>query len=88
MARILVVDDDDLVLRLFTDIFQFLGHDVTALPDGRSALAYIEATHNLDLLVTDIVMPNMSGDDLVNEVLRRSDLPQFPIQKYIMVIEI
>lgn len=56
-ARVLVVEDDPEMLMLAVTILQSLGHDVLEATDGTRALEVLETTADIDLLLTDIVMP-------------------------------
>lgn len=66
---ILVVDDDPEVLALATDILQMAGYSPLSTDDPRHALRLVR-THAepIHLLLTDIVMPLMSGLQLADEV--------------------
>ena len=79
MARILVVDDDEMVLSMFKDVIKLLGHEVIALDNAKLALEYLSVGHVIDLLITDVVMPNMDGQELVNHILDDNGLTSFPI---------
>jgi two-component system, cell cycle sensor histidine kinase and response regulator CckA len=72
MNTILVVDDDDAVLSIVEDALKFMGYEVLAAGGGAQALQ-LEATHPgpIDLLLTDIVMPELSGPDLAKTFARR-----------------
>ena len=60
--RVLVVDDEPAVRRLLARILRSRGYDVFETEDAQSALAFLSsATRPMDLVVTDIVMPSMSG---------------------------
>jgi signal transduction histidine kinase/CHASE1-domain containing sensor protein/CheY-like chemotaxis protein len=64
-ATILVVDDDEQVLVTTADMVASLGYHVLTAPDGPAALALIARRVDIDLLLTDYVMPNgMMGDEL------------------------
>jgi signal transduction histidine kinase len=70
--RVLVVDDEPGVRRLMARILRSQGYDVFETEDGPSALALMSSTnHQMDLVVTDIVMPKMSGTRLAEEIQRR-----------------
>ena len=72
-ARILVAEDSRLHARVARTALESQGHRVTVAPDGESALAALgEGPH--DLLLTDWVMPGMSGVDLVRAVRAQADL--------------
>jgi PAS domain S-box-containing protein len=70
---VLVVDDESDVRALIAEILRGSGYRVVAAPDGDAAIALLErATRPVDLLVTDVVMPVMSGTDLAARVTSRS----------------
>lgn len=60
MARILVVDDDELVRAAVAAILRRTGHGVTLAADGEDALDVFRPGQ-FDLIITDIVMPRMEG---------------------------
>ena len=66
-ARILVVDDDVVVLGLETTILQRAGHRVDTATDGATAWRALMAG-DYDLLVTDYLMPGISGVALVRQL--------------------
>ncbi len=61
---ILVVDDDPAILELVTDILQPSGYLVNTAANGKEALAALQA-HPYDLVLTDMIMPQMGGMELV-----------------------
>lgn len=62
--RILYVEDDP-TLRLSTcDLLDDLGYHVTEAPDAQFALEWLQAGHDVDLLLTDLRMPGMDGQEL------------------------
>ncbi len=71
-ATVLVVEDDEDVLELVEEALRLSGHRVITAHDGREALALFDQHPDLQIVVSDVVMPNgTSGVDLVREVLRR-----------------
>jgi signal transduction histidine kinase len=63
---ILVVEDDPAVRKMAVSILEGLGYLVRQASDGRSALDILHGTEHIDLLFTDMVMPNgVSGQDLI-----------------------
>jgi DNA-binding NtrC family response regulator len=65
-ATIVVVDDDPHVRRMLERLFRLEGYDVKLAEDGRAALGLIEELHRpVDLLVTDVRMPAMGGEELI-----------------------
>ena len=70
---VLLVDDEDGVRKLLAAILRSNGYDVLEANNGRAALtAYEKNAHKIDLVVTDIVMPQMSGFELAQQLGERS----------------
>lgn len=70
MANI-VLAEDDLAMRQFLEAaLTKAGHEVTACADGKEAYDYIKTTPNIDLLLTDIVMPSMDGLELSQRAVK------------------
>ncbi len=68
-ARILVVDDEPLVLKTFKDMLRLAGHSPTGFGDPDAALAaYRRNWRNFDLVIIDMSMPRKSGRDLFREM--------------------
>jgi CheY-like chemotaxis protein len=61
--RILVVDDDSSVLQMLTRALD--SYDLMVARDGVEALAISNVHPTLDLLITDYLMPEMTGDELI-----------------------
>jgi PAS domain S-box-containing protein len=74
---ILVVDDDSALLGLVNEILRTHGYTVIAATDGAAALEIIETEgRTIDAIVTDMVMPKLSGRELAERALAlRPDLP-------------
>jgi two-component system, cell cycle sensor histidine kinase and response regulator CckA len=69
---VLVVEDDPTVRTMITQLLERGGYSVTALSDSASALERIDSlSEELDALVTDVIMPGVSGIDLAEQVLER-----------------
>lgn len=67
MAKILVVDDERSVRTIIKELLDLEGHTVDAAEDGVQALEkFREAGY--DLVITDIKMPNMEGDELLSKI--------------------
>lgn len=64
MARILVIDDDPSILAMLKKMLEKAGHQVDTANNGREGLEMIEECPP-DLLVTDIVMPEKEGLELI-----------------------
>jgi CheY-like chemotaxis protein len=62
--RVLVVEDDPSMRRMAERILRRAGYRVETSPGGRDALRKLEAGERFDMLLTDVVMPEMSGTEL------------------------
>ena len=69
--NVLVVDDDDSVRALLERVLREAGYQVTAAINGRDALERCGDVSQLDLLVSDLVMPEMDGPQLYEALLQR-----------------
>jgi hypothetical protein len=63
-ARVLLVDDDENIRSVISDMLDLLGHQVMAAPCGEDALKLFQK-HDFDLVITDLGMPGISGWDVV-----------------------
>jgi len=68
MAKIILAEDDDDMRRFLVKALEKAGHHVTAFGEGASAFEEIKQT-TFDLLLTDIVMPEMGGRRSAEQVL-------------------
>ena len=75
---VLVVDDDPVILKLLTVNFELEGYTVVTAVDGAEALD-VARTAEPDVIVADIMMPAMSGLDLVAKLLADPDLSAIPV---------
>ena len=81
MARILITDDDMVYLVTMTEIMHAHGHAVMQASDGAEAAAALRLAR-IDLLITDIVMPNIDGLEIIRQVhTARPDLPILAIHE-------
>jgi two-component system, cell cycle sensor histidine kinase and response regulator CckA len=67
-ARVLVVDDDPLVRKGLRRVLS--DHDITLAESGRDARSLLRVDASFDLIVCDLIMPEMSGMDLYHELSR------------------
>ncbi|CAN7235883.1 PAS domain S-box protein [Brevundimonas sp. LjRoot202] len=67
---ILAVDDDNLVLTNTAAMLDDLGHEVIVASSGREALEILRGRPDIDLIVSDEVMPNMTGSQFAQAVRR------------------
>ncbi|MFY0735996.1 MULTISPECIES: ATP-binding protein [Aurantimonas] len=67
-SRILIVDDDPLILMSTVDMLEDLGHEVVEAGSGAKALEILNAGEQFDLMITDFSMPRMNGGQLARAV--------------------
>lgn len=75
--RILLVEDNPDVLRSTTRLLERLGHVVVVAVDGAEALDRAAGGDEIDLLVTDVLMPRLGGVELVARLRERN--PHLPV---------
>jgi PAS domain S-box-containing protein len=74
---ILAVDDDSLVLTNTAAMLDDLGHEVIVASSGKEGLEVLRGRPDIDLIISDEVMPNMSGSQFAEAV--RSAHPDMPV---------
>jgi CheY-like chemotaxis protein len=70
MAKIVVVDDEQMVRDFLKQMLTRTGHRVTVANDGEEALTAVEQVKP-DLVITDIIMPNKDGIQFMTELSKR-----------------
>lgn len=78
MAKILIIDDDKSILRLLEFTLQRVGHTVETCIDGLEGLSHAEA-HQPDLIVVDVMMPDMNGYEFCRHARAKPVLVDTPI---------
>lgn len=68
MARIIAVDDSASMRQMVSFTLRGAGHDVLEASDGVEALQVANRESNVDLVISDINMPNMDGISLIKEL--------------------
>ena len=78
MAKILIVEDNALNIKLFCDLLAAHGHEPEAVTDSRNAL---DAARGFapDLVITDIQLPHVSGLELIRMIRADAQLASTPI---------
>jgi CheY-like chemotaxis protein len=66
-GKVLVVDDDEPILTLLSDILKAAGYEVSTAQDGGKALR-IAQIQSFDLLLTDLVMPDRDGIEVIQSI--------------------
>lgn len=76
MHKILVVDDEPHIVKLLERFLSLKGFAVLAVADGKKAIEMIRANTSIDLIITDLKMPNLSGIEVLKEMMAMTkDIP-------------
>ena len=75
--KILLVDDDDLILASVPGLLEVLGHEVDAVDGGMKALARLDEGHVPDLVIMDVGMPGLGGVETLARI--RATRPELPV---------
>ena len=71
--KILVVDNNKVILKLLTHMLQKMGHEVKTAEDGLSALEVLKS-YQPDVMFIDLIMPNIAGDTLCRIIRKKPEL--------------
>ncbi len=78
MTRVLIVDDSPDIARLMVKVVEENGHDVVTAINGRQALE-VAASEHPDVILLDIMMPGMSGIDVLRHLKASAELKAIPV---------
>lgn len=79
MKRILIAEDDRISQRLAKTIVESFGHTAFVSPNGKHAYEALKAENSFDLLITDIMMPEMDGRQLIQTLRGDTELREMPV---------
>lgn len=68
MSKLLIVDDDDIILKIIT-VQLSQKHEILCASNGITALEILEEVKDIDLVITDINMPHMNGIELIKKIV-------------------
>lgn len=71
MAHILVIDDEEIVASALRDILEGAGHQVLVAANGKIGMD-LYATHPIDLVISDILMPDQDGVEVIMQLRSQS----------------
>ncbi|MBP5534819.1 MAG: response regulator [Alphaproteobacteria bacterium] len=78
MAKILIVEDNEMNMRLFSDLLKSRGYEVLQCMDGKKALSVVQENHP-DLVLMDIQMPGISGLEVTALIRQSKDVAKTKI---------
>ena len=80
MAKtILIVDDSESIREVVSFTLENAGYNVLVGIDGKDALKFLDGKNEIDLLITDLYMPNMNGIELIKAVRADDHYKRIPI---------
>lgn len=77
-GKILIVEDNELNMKLFKDVLSAYGYDTIQAHDGHNVVA-MAREHRPDLIIMDIQLPVISGLDVTRQLKDDDDLKSIPI---------
>lgn len=78
MANVLLVEDDPLLLDIYTTKFKQAGFDIEVVESGDKAVESIQKTHP-DVVLLDIVLPHTDGWDILQQMQQQQTMKGIPI---------
>jgi CheY-like chemotaxis protein len=79
MAKILIAEDDPITQVMVLKIVEKMGHIAFISPNGKHAYDALNAQNSFSLLITDIMMPEMDGRQLIQTLRGTSEFKELPI---------
>jgi CheY-like chemotaxis protein len=76
--KILVADDDRLILKMIHEILTGAGHEVVLAQDGTEALEKVNQ-EKPDLIVLDIILPGLLGTEILDELKEQRESAEIPV---------
>lgn len=73
---ILVVEDEEKLARTLSDFLELNGYEVICVNDGHTAVElFYDNMHRIDLVLLDIMLPGMNGDEVLKEIRKKANTP-------------
>lgn len=78
MSKILIVDDEEAILLMYSEKLKTAGHEILTANDGKEGLK-IAQKEKPDLIFLDIIMPQVNGLDVLKELKNNPDTKDIPV---------
>jgi CheY-like chemotaxis protein len=79
MAKFLIADDDKATLDVFSTTVESMGHSVVRAINGRMAWEVLQANDDIAFVITDLLMPEMEGTELIRLIRENRRFANLPI---------
>lgn len=78
MAKILLVEDDAILVEMYQAKFELEGHDIVVATNGVECLSQLD-TFTPELILLDILMPKLNGFHVLKEIKKRPGMRNIPV---------
>jgi len=78
MAKVLIIEDDSLMSRMYQKIFTFQNYEVEVAADGEEGLAKVASVHPTIILL-DVMMPKMNGLQVLEKLKANEETKNIPV---------
>ena len=78
MTSVIVIDDNEDITDMLSEVLSPLGHEFTYANNGHDGIKLIH-DKQFDLVLLDIAMPNFSGKDVVDELVKNGNIKKQPV---------
>ena len=75
---VLIVDDSQIIIKVLSFIIKKAGYNLLCAEDGKSALKFFDG-REIDLVITDLNMPEMEGTELISEIRNKEYYRYVPV---------
>lgn len=79
---VLIVDDSQMVTKVLSFMIRKAGYNILSAVDGKNALELFDG-REIDLIITDLNMPNMNGLELINEIRSKEYYCYMPVVLFV-----
>jgi DNA-binding response OmpR family regulator len=77
--RVLIIDDDPDLLRLVAMLLRRINAETISAKDGLTGMAAVDAEPKPDLVILDLMLPDVDGFDILQRIRSRPDYNQVPV---------
>ena len=77
--KILIVDDEEFNVFILENVLELEQASVVSVEDGEKAIEYLHMKNDVDIILTDIMMPNLDGYGLISQIQASGELKEIPV---------
>lgn len=88
MSRMLIIEDEELLRNLYSELLEMKGFHIQTAIDGKSALELLEDNRKPDLILLDINMPEMDGIEFLKILKGNDKLKRIPVVLVTGVVQV